>query len=146
MGRSISNRRPARFEKWVEFHGTWMVPPHQGMWIPGGVRHSIAMLNQVATRSVYLDQRAARGMPRRCEVVGVSPLLRQPPDPGRGPALRIRSETPRRPDHVPADRRNPPGAGTAAQSPLPWRCPAAFTTMFKKLIGTSPHTYRRAAS
>jgi hypothetical protein len=77
MGRSISNRRPACFEKWVEFHRTWMVPPHQGMWIPGGVRHSIAMLSQVATRSVYLDQRAARGMPRQCEVVGVSPLLRQ---------------------------------------------------------------------
>ena len=58
-------------------HGTWMVPPHQGMWISGGVRHSIAMLSQVATRSVYLDKRAARGMPRQCEVVGVSPLLRQ---------------------------------------------------------------------
>jgi mannose-6-phosphate isomerase-like protein (cupin superfamily) len=135
MGRSIGNRRPACFEKWVQFHqnramarhvraekiegvkrpvvavgndypaghlhathahrrsqllfaelgtmlvetqhGTWMVPPHQGMWIPGGVRHSIAMLSQVATRSVYLDKRAARGMPRQCEVVGVSPLLRQ---------------------------------------------------------------------
>ena len=35
------------------------------------------MLSQVATRSVYLDKRAARGMPRQCEVVGVSPLLRQ---------------------------------------------------------------------
>ena len=35
------------------------------------------MLSQVATRSVYLDERAARGMPRQCEVVGVSLLLRQ---------------------------------------------------------------------
>lgn len=29
---------------------------------------------------------------------------------------------------------------------LDYSSPAAFTTMFKKLVGTSPHAYRRAAS
>jgi AraC-like DNA-binding protein len=57
--------------------GAWMVPSHQGMWIPAGVDHSIAMLGQVSTRSVYLDGDAAHGMPERCQVLGISPLLRQ---------------------------------------------------------------------
>jgi AraC-like DNA-binding protein len=57
--------------------GTWMVPPHQGMWIPAGVDHSISMLDPVSTRSAYLDDAAARGMPERCQVLGISPLLRQ---------------------------------------------------------------------
>jgi AraC-like DNA-binding protein len=29
---------------------------------------------------------------------------------------------------------------------LDYSSPTAFTTMFKKLVGTSPHAYRRAAS
>jgi AraC-like DNA-binding protein len=57
--------------------GAWMVPTHQGIWIPAGVMHSITMLSRVATRSVYLDASAAEGMARQCQVVGVSPLLRQ---------------------------------------------------------------------
>jgi AraC-like DNA-binding protein len=31
----------------------------------------------VSTRSVYLERKAADGMPRRCQVLGISPLLRQ---------------------------------------------------------------------
>lgn len=57
--------------------GAWMVPPSQGIWIPAGVVHGIAMLGRVATRSVYLDQSAAEGMPAQCRIVEVSPLLRQ---------------------------------------------------------------------
>jgi AraC-like DNA-binding protein len=57
-------------------HGTWLVPPHQGVWIPAGVRHSITMLSDVATRSVYLDETAASGMAGQCQVVGIGPLLR----------------------------------------------------------------------
>ena len=57
--------------------GAWMVPTHQGVWIPAGVTHSITMLSLVATRSVYLEEDAANGMARQCQVVGISPLLRQ---------------------------------------------------------------------
>lgn len=35
--------------------GAWMVPPNQGIWIPGATVHGITMLGQVATRSVYLE-------------------------------------------------------------------------------------------
>jgi AraC-like DNA-binding protein len=57
--------------------GAWMVPTHQGIWIPAGVVHSITMLSQVATRSVYLESSAAAAMARQCQVLGISPLLRQ---------------------------------------------------------------------
>jgi AraC-like DNA-binding protein len=57
--------------------GTWMVPPSQAVWIPAGVSHGITMLGHVSTRSIYLDPTAAAGMPEQCQVVGVSPLLRE---------------------------------------------------------------------
>jgi hypothetical protein len=57
--------------------GSWLVPPLQAIWIPAGVVHSITMLCRVATRSVYLDREAARGIATDCQVVGVSSLLRQ---------------------------------------------------------------------
>jgi len=55
--------------------GSWAVPPHQAIWIPGGVTHGISMLGEVATRSVYLEAEAAAGMAAQCQVLGVSPLL-----------------------------------------------------------------------
>jgi AraC-like DNA-binding protein/mannose-6-phosphate isomerase-like protein (cupin superfamily) len=57
--------------------GAWMVPAHQGIWIPAGLSHSITMLSDVATRSVYLESSAAEGMARQCQVLGISPLLRR---------------------------------------------------------------------
>jgi hypothetical protein len=57
--------------------GAWMVPAHQGIWIPAGLNHSITMLSQVATRSVYLAGGAAEGMTKQYQVLGISPLLRQ---------------------------------------------------------------------
>jgi AraC-like DNA-binding protein len=58
-------------------NGAWMVPAHQGIWIPAGLSHSITMLSQVATRSVYLASDAAEAMAKQCQVLGISPLLRQ---------------------------------------------------------------------
>jgi AraC-like DNA-binding protein/mannose-6-phosphate isomerase-like protein (cupin superfamily) len=57
--------------------GAWIVPPQQGLWIPGGVQHSFRMIGKVTTRSVYLEPAAARGMPSQCYVLEISPLLRQ---------------------------------------------------------------------
>src|SRR5271166_1257944 len=42
--------------------GAWMVPPQQGIWIPGGITHAFTMLGRVATRSVYLEPSAVWGM------------------------------------------------------------------------------------
>lgn len=57
--------------------GAWLVPTQQAIWIPAGVDHSITMLCRVATRSVYLNDDATHGRTKSCQVVGVSPLLRQ---------------------------------------------------------------------
>jgi len=56
--------------------GSWVVPPHQAIWIPGSVTHGISMLSDVATRSVYLEPEAAGGMAAQCQVLGISALLR----------------------------------------------------------------------
>lgn len=56
--------------------GTWVVPSHRGVWIPAGVRHAITMSGWVSMRTLYILPRLATGMPRRCSVVAVTPLLR----------------------------------------------------------------------
>jgi AraC-like DNA-binding protein/mannose-6-phosphate isomerase-like protein (cupin superfamily) len=57
-------------------HGNWVVPPQRAMWIPSGVEHHVIMLGAVSTRSIYLEPAAADGMPDRCQVIGISPFLR----------------------------------------------------------------------
>jgi AraC-like DNA-binding protein/quercetin dioxygenase-like cupin family protein len=57
--------------------GTWVVPSHRAVWIPGGVRHSIAMSGWVSMRTLYLLPRLVRELPRRCCVVAVPALLRE---------------------------------------------------------------------
>ena len=55
----------------------WIVPPHEGVWIPAGVLHGFQMLSNVGTRSVYFERKMTHGFSSCCQVVGVSPLLRQ---------------------------------------------------------------------
>ena len=57
--------------------GRWVVPAHEGLWIPAEVRHGMRMLTPVGTRSVYFRQQLGERLPQTCEVLGVSPLLRQ---------------------------------------------------------------------
>ncbi|MCS0497730.1 helix-turn-helix transcriptional regulator [Ancylobacter sp. MQZ15Z-1] len=56
-------------------HGTWMMPPQRGMWIPPGVVHEVQMLGEVRMRSLYFAPEAIHGMPERCQVVGISALM-----------------------------------------------------------------------
>ena len=57
--------------------GQWIVPPTRGMWMPGGTQHWIRMVGQVQMRTAYIRPDAAPGLPRRCTVLGISPLLRE---------------------------------------------------------------------
>lgn len=57
--------------------GTWVVPTNRAVWIPAGVRHEIAMGGAVAMRTLYLRAGLAKGLPRVCCVVSVSPLLKE---------------------------------------------------------------------
>lgn len=57
-------------------HGAWVVPPDQAVWIPPGVEHSVRMIGQVETRSVYVGRDFLDGLPTKCQVVGMSALMR----------------------------------------------------------------------
>lgn len=58
-------------------HGTWVVPPLRGVWIPAATDHEVRMMGNVSMRSVNVASRAAQHLPRECCVVTVSPLLRE---------------------------------------------------------------------
>lgn len=56
--------------------GNWVVPPQHAVWIPAGVTHQVRMLD-VSTRSAYVEPGIARAGVDACEVIEISPLLRQ---------------------------------------------------------------------
>jgi AraC-like DNA-binding protein len=58
-------------------HGAWVAPPERGVWIPGETPHAVKMVGSVQTRSVLIEAGECAARSRTCEVVAVSPLLRQ---------------------------------------------------------------------
>lgn len=56
--------------------GNWVVPPQRAVWIPAHVPHQVLMLG-VSTRSLYIEPQAITTMGDSCQVIGVSPLMRQ---------------------------------------------------------------------
>ena len=61
--------------------GLWVVPAHQAVWVPAGVRHGVEVAGGVAMRALYMsgalgDALHAR-LPGTCRVVEISPLLRE---------------------------------------------------------------------
>ncbi|AMY02384.1 helix-turn-helix transcriptional regulator [Mesorhizobium ciceri] len=56
--------------------GLWMVPPHCGVWIPGGMEHSNVATANARIFFVYIEPRAA-DLPERCCTFSISPLLRE---------------------------------------------------------------------
>jgi AraC-like DNA-binding protein len=55
----------------------WIVPPSRALWVPSHTVHEIQMHGVVEMRSLYVDNRAAAGMPATCVVLDVTPLLRE---------------------------------------------------------------------
>lgn len=58
-------------------HGSWVVPPGQGVWIPPHVVHDVWMLEPVSTRNIYIHKDYLEGLPASCEVVEITPLVRE---------------------------------------------------------------------
>ena len=82
-------------------HGTYIVPPSRALWIPPGVEHAVAMVEDADLRTLYFHQPRGRCGPggprdpedawRQCRVLEVSDLLRalvreMPTTPDDGPA------------------------------------------------------------
>lgn len=57
--------------------GAWVVPTERAVWIPAGTTHSISMSGRVSLRTVYVKPGLRRGLPLGCQVMAVSPLLRE---------------------------------------------------------------------
>lgn len=55
--------------------GVWVVPPERALWMPAGKEHTIRCGTDVAMRTLYLGDEAAR--PTRCTVLAVTPLMRE---------------------------------------------------------------------
>jgi AraC-like DNA-binding protein len=56
--------------------GLWMVPPHCGVWVPGGMAHSNVATANAQIFFVYIEVGAA-DLPDRCCTFSISPLLRE---------------------------------------------------------------------
>lgn len=56
--------------------GNWVVPPQRAVWIPAHVPHEVLMLG-VSTRSLYIEPTTITALGDNCQVIRVSPLMRQ---------------------------------------------------------------------
>jgi len=56
--------------------GLWMVPPHCGVWVPGGMRHSNLATANARLFFVYIEPEVV-DLPDRCCTLSISPLLRE---------------------------------------------------------------------
>jgi len=57
--------------------GSWVVPPGRGVWLPAQVVHSLRITGKVAARTLFIDPLARADLPAQCQVVQISPLLRE---------------------------------------------------------------------
>ncbi len=57
--------------------GAWVVPTHRAVWVPARIEHSIEMSGAVSMRTLYFSPRTKRLLGDTCQVVSVSPLLRE---------------------------------------------------------------------
>jgi AraC-like DNA-binding protein len=57
--------------------GVWVVPPMRAVWIPAETFHSVAMSGRVSMRTLYLQPKLGRSLPKKCFVMNVTSLLRE---------------------------------------------------------------------
>ncbi len=56
--------------------GSWVVPSGRAVWMPAGIDHAIRVAGQVEMRTVFVAPDARPDLPRDCQVIEVSALLR----------------------------------------------------------------------
>lgn len=57
--------------------GRWIVPTGRAVWVPPDTAHEIRIAGPVQMRTVFVEPAACRDLPALCEVVEVTPLLRE---------------------------------------------------------------------
>ncbi|WP_294910278.1 AraC family transcriptional regulator [Tatumella sp. UBA2305] len=57
--------------------GDWLVPPGRGVWLPARTVHSLKFTGHVRARTLFVDPLARADLPAQCQVVQITPLLRE---------------------------------------------------------------------
>ncbi|MHC6225343.1 AraC family transcriptional regulator [Pseudomonas sp. X10] len=57
--------------------GSWVVPPGRGVWVPAAVEHDLKIAGMVRMRTLFIDPQARPDLPRECQVIEISALLRE---------------------------------------------------------------------
>lgn len=56
---------------------TWIVPPMRALWMPPAMAHRVRASGRVKMRTLYIRPEAVPRMPADCQVLPVTPLLRE---------------------------------------------------------------------
>ena len=56
---------------------TWVVPPMRALWMPPAMAHRVRASGRVKMRTLYIRPEAVPRMPADCQVLPVTPLLRE---------------------------------------------------------------------
>lgn len=56
---------------------TWIVPPSRAVYVPPNVPHQVAVIEDAFLRTIYIDESACPAGLSGCQVVEVSPLMRE---------------------------------------------------------------------
>ena len=56
--------------------GSWVVPPHRAVWVPGALPHELLLSGRTSLRNLYVRREHAL-LPPHCRVIDVSRLLRE---------------------------------------------------------------------
>ncbi len=57
--------------------GSWVVPTGRAVWMPPHEEHAIRINGDVTMRTIFVKDGARAGLPGACEVIEVSPFLRE---------------------------------------------------------------------
>lgn len=57
--------------------GSWSVPLDQAVWVPGGVEHAVLARAPLSIHTLFIDPDAACRLPQQCQVLSLSPLMRE---------------------------------------------------------------------
>ena len=57
--------------------GSWIVPPSHAVWIASQIEHEIQVLSPASIGYLFVDVSAIERLPDRCQVMSVTPLLRE---------------------------------------------------------------------
>jgi len=57
--------------------GFWVVPPLRAVWLPPQIEHDARVINAVKMCNVYVSAEESKQLPKQCQVLTVTPLLRE---------------------------------------------------------------------